>query len=77
MEELAIKYVDEIKNTLPEVVTVSYDKAYKKLCKIVKNSDKNQILDIIKDERPAVKDFVLASYNNKKRKIPASVADVI
>ena len=68
---------DEIKNTLPDVVTVSYDKAYKKLCKIVKNSDKNKIIDIIKDERPAVKDFVLASYKNKKRKIPATVADVI
>ena len=68
---------DEIKNTLPEVVTVSYEKAYKKLCKIVKNSDKNKILDIIKDERPVVKEFVLAGYTKKKTKIPATVADVI
>lgn len=72
-----IRCFDEIKNTLPEVVTVSYDKAYKKLCKIVKNSDKNEILNIIKDERPAVKDFVLASYQKKRRKLPAAIADVI
>ena len=72
-----LKCFDEIKNTLPEAITVSYDKAYKKMCKIVKSSDKNKILDIIKEERPAVKDFVLASYKNKKRKIPATIADVI
>jgi len=68
---------DEIKSTLPEVITVSYEKAYKRLCKIVKNSDKNKILDIIKNERPVVKDFVLAGYTKKKTKIPAAVADVI
>ncbi len=68
---------DEMKSTLPEAVVVSYDKAYKKLYKIVKNSDKNEILSIIGSERPAVVDFVLSCYDKKRRKIPAYVADVI
>jgi len=68
---------NEIKNTLPEVVVVSYDKAYKKLCKITKTVDKEKILNIIENERPAVRDFVISSYDKKKRKIPAAVADVI
>ena len=68
---------DEIKNTLPEAVVVSYDKAFKKLYKIVKNSDKNEILSIIGSERPAVVDFVLSCYDQKRRKMPAYIADVI
>ena len=68
---------DEMKSTLPEAVVVSYDKAYKKLYKIVKNSDKNEILSIIGNERPAVVDYVLSCYDKKRRKIPAYVADVI
>ena len=72
-----IRCFDEIKSALPEVVTVSYDKAFRRLCKTIKKADKNKVLEIIKDERPAVRDFVLAGYNNKKRKIPATVADVI
>ena len=72
-----IRCFDEIKNTLPEAVIVSYDKAYKKMYKIVKNSDKNKILSIIKNERPAVIDFILSCYDKKRSKIPAYVADVI
>lgn len=68
---------DEIKNTLPEAVVVSYDKAYKKMYKIVKNSDKNEILSIIGSERPAVRDFVLSCYDKKRRKMPPYIADVI
>lgn len=72
-----IRCFEEIKNTLPEVVVVSYEKAYKKLYKIVKNSEKSKILNIIENERPAVKEFVLSCYEHKKRKIPAYIADVI
>lgn len=68
---------EEMKKALPETAVISYDRAYKKMYKIVKNSDKNQILDIIKKERPAVQEFVLACYKNKKRKIPAHVATVV
>lgn len=68
---------DEIKNTLPEAVVVSYDKAFKKLYKIVKNSDKNEILSIIRNERPTVIEFVLSCYDKKRCKIPAYIADVI
>lgn len=72
-----IKCFEEIKSTLPEVVVVSYEKAYKKLYKIVKNSDKRKILNIIENERPAVKEFILSCYEHKKKKIPAYIADTI
>ena len=73
----AMKCFEEMKNALPEVVTISYDRAYKRMYKIVKNSDKNEILDIIKEEKPAVQDFVLSCYTHKKKKIPAYIADVV
>ena len=72
-----IKYIEEMKNTLPEVVVVSYDKAYRRLCKIVKNSQRDTILTIIKKERPVIKEFVKACYLKKKRKMPAHIADIV
>ena len=72
-----MKCFEEIKNTLPETVVVSYDKAFKKMYKIVKNSEKTKILNIIKDERPIVQDFVLSCYDKKRKQIPAHVAHVI
>jgi len=72
-----MRCIEEMKNTLPEVVVISYDKAYKKLCKIVKNSSKDKILNIISKERPAIRDFVGAAYQKKKVKIPAHIADVV
>jgi len=72
----AMKCFEEMKQALPETI-VSYDRAYKRMYKIVKNSDKNKILDIIKEEKPAIQDFVLSCYNRKKKKIPAYIADVI
>lgn len=72
-----LRCFDEMKNTLPEAVVVSYEKAYKKMYKIVKNSQKNEILNIIEKERPNVKEFVLSCYVGKRKKMPAYVADVI
>ena len=37
----------------------------------------NEILSIIGSERPAVVDFVLSCYDQKRRKMPAYIADVI
>lgn len=73
----AMKCFEEMKNALPEAVVISYDRAYKKMYKIVKNSDKNEILDIIKEEKPAIRDFVLSCYTHKKKKLPAYVAEVV
>lgn len=72
-----IRCFEEMKTALPEAIVVSYDKAYKKMCKIVKNSDKNQILNIIRKERPAIKEFVEGCYIKKKKKIPAHIADIV
>ncbi len=68
---------EEIKNTLPEVVVISYDKAYSKMCKIIKNSQNTAILDMIKNERPNIKEFVLSCYQKRRKKIPAYIADTI
>ena len=68
---------EEMKSALPETVTISYDKAYKKMCKIVKNSDKNQILNIIENERPNIKEYVLSCYDKKRKKLPAHIANII
>lgn len=68
---------EEMKNTLPEVITISYEKAFKKMCKIVKNSKKEEVLDIINKERPALKEFVESCAQNKKKKIPAHIADIV
>ncbi len=73
----AMKCFDEMKHALPETVVISYDRAYKKMYKIVKNSAKDEILDIIKDEKPAIQEFVLSCYNHKKRKLPAYIADTV
>ncbi|MBR2068219.1 MAG: hypothetical protein IJ877_00520 [Candidatus Gastranaerophilales bacterium] len=72
-----MKCFEEMKQALPEAVVISYDRAYRKMYKIVKNSSKNEILDIIKKEKPAVQEFVLSCYNHKKKKLPAYVANVI
>ena len=72
-----IRCFEEMKSTLPEAVVISYDRVYKKMYKIVKNSDKNQILNIIENERPVVKEFVLSCYDKKRKKIPPYIADVI
>ena len=72
-----LRCIEEMKNTLPEVVVISYEKAYKKLCKIVKYSSKEKILNIISKERPAIRDFVISCYQQKRKKIPAHIADIV
>ena len=76
-ENTAMKHFEEMKNALPEAVTISFERAYKKMYKIVKNLSYDEISDIIKDERPFVREYVLACYNRKQKKLPAHIADVI
>ena len=73
----AMRCFEEMKQALPEAVVISYDKAYKKVYKIVKNSAKDKILDIIKEEKPAIQDFILSCYTNKRKKIPAYIAESV
>ncbi len=72
-----IKCFEDLKTVLPETIVISYDRAYKKLYKIVKNSSKEQISTIIDNERPAIKDFVSSCYNGKRKKLPAYIADTV
>ncbi|MBQ8847797.1 MAG: hypothetical protein IJ003_02520 [Candidatus Gastranaerophilales bacterium] len=72
-----IRCFEEMKNTLPETVVVSNEKIFKKMCKIVKNSDKTKILNIIEKERPVVHDYVLSCYERRRKNIPPHIADVI
>ena len=78
--KITARCLKEIKQTLPEPQVLSYERVYRKLCKIVKNSDKNQISNIIKDERPLIKEFVLGAKDRgdgQDTALPVRVASVI
>lgn len=75
--DAAIKCFEDLKTVLPETIVISYDRAYKKLYKIVKNSSKEQISTIIDNERPAIKEFVSSCYTEKRKKLPPYIADTI
>ena len=68
--------LSEIKQTLPEPQNMSLERIQKKIFKIVNNSDKEEISNIIKDERPQIREFVLSGAENDCN-IPARVANVI
>ena len=51
--------------------------ALKKMCKIVKNSSKEAILNIIRKERPLVKEYVICCFTKRKKRIPTYVADIV
>ncbi len=68
--------LSEIKQTLPEPQNMSLERIQKKIFKIVNNSDKEEISNIIKDERPRIREFVLSGAENDCN-IPARVANVI
>ncbi len=75
--DITARCITEIRKTLPEPKIVTYDRCFRKLCKSVKNSDKNSISNIIKEERPVIKDFVLSAYTKDEAVIPARVAAII
>ncbi len=75
--DITARCIDEIRRTLPEPKNITFDRCYRKLCKIVKNSDKNSVSNIIEDERPVIKDFVLSVYTKDETFIPARVAAII
>ena len=75
--DITARCITEIIKTLPEPKIVTYDRCFRKLCKIVKNSDKNSISNIIKEERPVIRDFVLSAYTKDEAVIPARVAAII
>ncbi|MBE7706005.1 MAG: hypothetical protein E7Z91_02015 [Cyanobacteria bacterium SIG30] len=74
---IAANYLKQMKKFLPEPTAISYDRCFVQLCKIVKNSEKNKIECIIKDERPRIKKFVMSAYEDKQIEMPAMVADVV
>ena len=76
-EGATMRCLEEMKSTLPEAIVVSYDKAHKKICKIVKNSSKDEVLNIINKERPLIRELVGACFLNKKKKVPAHIADIV
>lgn len=73
----AMKYLSEIKGILPEPKVISMDRVYAKLYKIVKTNDKNEISNIIDNERPQIKQFVLSPYTKDLAKIPSRVGNVV
>lgn len=74
---ITIKCLEEIKEVLPEPKNISMDRIYAKLYKIVKNNDKDKIVNVIDNERPLIREFVLAPYTKEEVKVPARVGNVI
>ncbi len=68
--------LSEIKQALPEPQNMSLDRIARKIFKIVKNSDKEEIFNIIKDERPQIRDFILSGANSEFA-IPSRAANII
>lgn len=71
------KCLDEVKNTLPKPKKSNPDRIFFKLCKIVKNSNFEKVLNIIKDERPFIQEYVQNAKIREKTPIPAKVAEII
>lgn len=71
------KCLDEVKGTLPKPKKTNPDRVFFKLCKIVKNSNFEQVLNIIKDERPFVQEYVQNAKIKEKTPMPAKVAEII
>lgn len=76
-KNITIRCLNEIKEVLPEPKIISPDRIYAKLFKIVKTNDKNKISNIIDNERPIIKQFVLSPYTKDEVKIPTRVSNVI
>lgn len=77
-KDIAARCITEMRQTLPQPKIVTLERCYRKLCKILKNSDKNTISNTIKDERPQIQAFVLSPYKKEDETIiPAKVAAVI
>ena len=74
---ITIKCLEEIKEVLPEPKNISMDRIYAKLYKIVKSNDKDKIVNVIDNERPLIREFVLAPYTKEEVKVPARVGNVI
>ncbi len=74
---ITIRCLEEIKGVLPEPKIISQDRVYAKLYKIVKTNDKNEISNIIDNERPMIKQFVLSPITKVEAKIPARIGNVI
>ncbi len=75
--DITARCIDEIRKTLPEPKNITFERCFRKMCKIIKDSDKNTVTGIIEDERPAIKDFVLSVYTKEETFIPAHVAVVV
>lgn len=74
---ITIRCLTEIKEVLPEPKVISMDRVYAKLYKIVKTNDKNKISNIIDNERPQIKQFVLSPFTKEEAKIPTRVGNII
>lgn len=72
-----INCLSAIKEILPEPKVLSKDRIFAKLFKIVKNGDKNKISNIIDNERPMIKQFVLSPYTKEETNMPTRVGLVI
>jgi len=71
------KCLDEVKISIPKPKHANPNKVFGKMCKIVKNSNFDKVLNIIKDERPIIQMYVQNAKNREVTPLPAKVAEVL
>lgn len=69
--------LEEIREVLPEPKVITPDRVYHKLYKIVKSCDKNEISNMIENERPVLKQFILSPFTKDEVAVPVRIGNVI
>ena len=71
------KCLDEVKVGLPEPKHVDPNRVFNKMYKIVKKSNFDEILHIIKNERAIVQEYVQNAKIKEQTQLPAKVAEIV
>ncbi len=74
---ITIRCLEEIREVLPEPKVITADRVYHKLYKIVKKCDKNEISNMIEEERPLIKQFILSPFTKDEVTIPARIGSIV
>ena len=72
-----MKYVNELKGSMPKSENINENKLQNKLEKIVTKKTENKIDDIIFKEREGVKKYISTIRDKKPLKLPPRVSNVV
>lgn len=76
-DDTVLKYISELKSSIPKTETIDESTLQNKLSKIVTKKNESKIDDIILRERDGIKKYVSEIRENKETYMPAKVSNVI